>query len=277
MDAQKQDDQHERTFSSYVRIRVVVLKTYLGRWTIGRSGERGSGISVLPARYDDDDPRTEVNLKIYELEFSVELKTLEKWYDKCVELLDEYVKYVSGMGLFAVGILASPFWRWTDLTSIQIVNGIFVLKWVTDEQRNELSKEKRTTETDEQLNGLSNEKRLIATDEQRNGQSNEKRTTPTDGQRNELSNEKRTAATDGQRKGLSNEKRKTWTDGQSNGLSKEEWTIANDGRHNGLSNEKRTTVTDEQRNGLSNEKLIMATDGQHNGLSYEKRTTATIE
>ena len=55
MAAQKQDDQHERTFSSYVRIQVAVLKTYLGRWTIGRSGERGSGISVLPARYDDDD------------------------------------------------------------------------------------------------------------------------------------------------------------------------------------------------------------------------------
>ena len=55
--AQKQDDQHERTFSSYVRIQVVVLKTCLGRWTIGRSGERGSGISVLPARYDDDDIR----------------------------------------------------------------------------------------------------------------------------------------------------------------------------------------------------------------------------
>ena len=47
--------QHEHTFSSYVRIRDVVLKTYLRRWTIGRSGERGSGISVLPARYDDDD------------------------------------------------------------------------------------------------------------------------------------------------------------------------------------------------------------------------------
>ena len=61
MAAQKQDDQHERTFSSYVRIQVVVLKTYLGRWTIGRSGERGSGISVLPARYDDDD---EVKRKI---------------------------------------------------------------------------------------------------------------------------------------------------------------------------------------------------------------------
>ena len=55
MAVQKQDDQHEHTFSSYVRIRDAVLKTYLGRWTIGRSGERGSGISVLPARYDDDD------------------------------------------------------------------------------------------------------------------------------------------------------------------------------------------------------------------------------
>ena len=55
MAMQKQDDQHEHTFSSYVRIRDVVLKTYLERWTIGRSGERGSGISVLPARYDDDD------------------------------------------------------------------------------------------------------------------------------------------------------------------------------------------------------------------------------
>ena len=59
MAVQKQDDQHEHTFSSYVRIRDVVLKTYLRRWTIGRSGERGSGISVLPARYDDDDSGTE--------------------------------------------------------------------------------------------------------------------------------------------------------------------------------------------------------------------------
>ena len=55
MAVQKQDDQHEHTFSSYVRIRDIVLKTCLGRWTIGRSGERGPGISVLPARYDDDD------------------------------------------------------------------------------------------------------------------------------------------------------------------------------------------------------------------------------
>ena len=55
MAGQKQDDQHEHTFSSYVWIRDVVLKTYLGLWTIGRSGVRGSGISVLVAQHDDND------------------------------------------------------------------------------------------------------------------------------------------------------------------------------------------------------------------------------
>ena len=44
-----------RTYSSYVRIRDVALKTCQRRWTIGRSGERGSGISVLVALHDDDE------------------------------------------------------------------------------------------------------------------------------------------------------------------------------------------------------------------------------
>ena len=52
---QKQDDQLEHTFSRYVRIRDVALKTCQKRWIIGRSGDRGSGISVLAARHDDDD------------------------------------------------------------------------------------------------------------------------------------------------------------------------------------------------------------------------------
>ena len=55
MAKQKQDDQLEHTYSIYVRIRDVALKTGQKRWMIGRSGERGSGISVLAARYDDDD------------------------------------------------------------------------------------------------------------------------------------------------------------------------------------------------------------------------------
>ena len=52
---QKQDNQLEHTYSSYVRIRDVALKICQRRWIIGRSGERGSGISVLAARHDDDD------------------------------------------------------------------------------------------------------------------------------------------------------------------------------------------------------------------------------
>ena len=44
-----------RTYSSYVRIQDVALKTCQRRWMIGRSSERGSGISVLAAHDDDDD------------------------------------------------------------------------------------------------------------------------------------------------------------------------------------------------------------------------------
>ena len=55
MAGQKQDDQLDHTFSSYVRIRDVALKTCQKRCTIGRSGERGSRISAQAARHDDDD------------------------------------------------------------------------------------------------------------------------------------------------------------------------------------------------------------------------------
>ena len=56
MAKQKQDDQLERTYSSYVRRRDVTLKTCQKQGEgIGRSGERGSGISVLEVRHDDDD------------------------------------------------------------------------------------------------------------------------------------------------------------------------------------------------------------------------------
>ena len=44
-----------RTYSSSVRIRDVAPKTCQKRWTIKRSAEWGSGISVLAARHDDDD------------------------------------------------------------------------------------------------------------------------------------------------------------------------------------------------------------------------------
>ena len=55
MDVQEWDDQHEPTYSNYVRTQDVTLKTCRRRWMIGRNGERGSGISALAARHDDDD------------------------------------------------------------------------------------------------------------------------------------------------------------------------------------------------------------------------------
>ena len=55
MAKQKQDDQLEHTYRSYVRIQDVALKICQKRWVIGKSGERGSVISVLLAGYDDDD------------------------------------------------------------------------------------------------------------------------------------------------------------------------------------------------------------------------------
>ena len=55
MAAKKPDNQLEATYSSCVRIRDVALKTCQRQWTIGRSGERGSGISVLVTHDDDDD------------------------------------------------------------------------------------------------------------------------------------------------------------------------------------------------------------------------------
>ena len=52
-----------RTYSSYVMIRDVTLKTRRRRWMIGRRGERGSGISVLAARNDDDDDDDDIRYR----------------------------------------------------------------------------------------------------------------------------------------------------------------------------------------------------------------------
>ena len=64
MAEQKQDDQLEPTYSSSVRIRGVPHRTCRKRWTIGRGVERGSGISVLMARQDDE-CSTRNNILVY--------------------------------------------------------------------------------------------------------------------------------------------------------------------------------------------------------------------
>ena len=55
MAKQKQDDQPELIYSSYVRTQDVTLKTCRRRWMIGRSGERWPGISVLAARHEEEE------------------------------------------------------------------------------------------------------------------------------------------------------------------------------------------------------------------------------
>ena len=52
---QRQDDQLEPIHNHSVSIQDIVLNTYRERWTIEKGGERGSGISVMAARHDDDD------------------------------------------------------------------------------------------------------------------------------------------------------------------------------------------------------------------------------
>ena len=54
MDKQRQDDQLEPIYNSSVPIQYVAWKTYRERWTIEKSGERGSGRPVLMVRHDDD-------------------------------------------------------------------------------------------------------------------------------------------------------------------------------------------------------------------------------
>ena len=52
---QRLDDQLEPTYCSYVPTWDVALKICRKQWTIEKGGEKGSGISVLMTRYDDDD------------------------------------------------------------------------------------------------------------------------------------------------------------------------------------------------------------------------------
>ncbi len=67
MDEERQDDQLEPTYSSSVPIRDVALRTCRKQWTTGRSGERGSRISVPAARHDDDDDACEYDVDRFTL------------------------------------------------------------------------------------------------------------------------------------------------------------------------------------------------------------------
>ena len=54
MDVQRQDSQLEPTYSSFVPIQDVVLKTCQKQWMIEKGGEKESGIYGLMVQHDDD-------------------------------------------------------------------------------------------------------------------------------------------------------------------------------------------------------------------------------
>ena len=55
MTEQRQDDQHDHTFSNYVEYMGCSPEDLPEAMNDRENGERGSGISVLPARHDDHD------------------------------------------------------------------------------------------------------------------------------------------------------------------------------------------------------------------------------
>ena len=88
---QKQDDQLEHSYSSYVMIRDVTPKTCRMRWMIGRRRERGSGISVLTARRDDDDDDDLLSGMIISLIFKGKGHVLEHHQTHCAKRKQEYL------------------------------------------------------------------------------------------------------------------------------------------------------------------------------------------
>ena len=73
MAEQKQGDQLKPTYSSSVKTRDVAPRSCQKRWTIGRSGERGPGISMLAARDDNDDDDT-VKVLLFNTDISIRPK-----------------------------------------------------------------------------------------------------------------------------------------------------------------------------------------------------------
>ena len=125
MDVQKQDDHHELTYSNYVRTRDVTLKTSRRRWMIGRSGERGSGISVLAARHDDDDDDDLVNLPLIMLSSTLQIQ-FTKDINNFMDLTDHFWVYgclFNHWNLFWVwvGIIVASLWRFGTLLQSHIL------------------------------------------------------------------------------------------------------------------------------------------------------------
>ena len=117
MAEQKQNDQLELTYYSSVRIRDVAPRTCQKRWMIGRSGEKGSGISVLATRHDDDDD--DVN---YFLFFYANVSDTERLQPCSTIILQGWLwQYIIHEGWFAI--------KQRNLTTRGRLNNHFLGTW----------------------------------------------------------------------------------------------------------------------------------------------------
>ena len=89
MDEQRQDDQLKPTYSSSVLIQDVALGTCWKLWTIGRGGEKRSGISMLMAQHDDDE---ELQHLLFSLNILMEI-LLSGFHSSFQKSLKEILKY----------------------------------------------------------------------------------------------------------------------------------------------------------------------------------------
>ena len=115
---QKQDDQHEHTFSNYMRIRDLVQKTCQRGWTIGKNGERGSGISVLPARHDDDHEDSSLN----NLQWLLCHKTKPNLcWSICVNNFKNLLYYIVGYFMLAMNLTFSSHYHINQINIIELM------------------------------------------------------------------------------------------------------------------------------------------------------------
>ena len=130
---QKQDYQLEHTYSSYVKILDVALKTCQKQWMIGRSGEKGSGISVLAARHDDDDDY-QVHPYFYSCVQYVRLVLLKGFVKCCFEgaasriCSVQPIAFLCGLHLFFLSVSLETTWFNHRIVRTKIwLGGILVL------------------------------------------------------------------------------------------------------------------------------------------------------
>ena len=141
MAKQKQDDHLEHTYSSYVRIRDVALKIWKRRWMIGRSGEKGPGISVLAARHDDDDDESiciakskkdYLFLNWHNTEFMCFSQdgAISSLNCKSLKLIDQLIYFDSNISIIESNVTMGIGKMWTGIERLMAIWKSYISDWL---------------------------------------------------------------------------------------------------------------------------------------------------